>query len=67
MFTKTTPETLTGFTNIKYRRASVIGYAVHKVTGLAGEMVTDGKIAFRTSNLGLGTGVRAGMATGTLT
>ena len=57
MFTKTTPEVLSDFTNIMNRKASVTGYAVHKVTGLAGEMVTDRKIAFRTSNLGLGTDV----------
>ena len=68
MFAKTTPESPSGFTNIKNRRTSVTGYAVHKVTGLAGEMVTDGKIlAFRTLYLGLGTDVRAGMVTGTLT
>ena len=65
MFAKTTSEAPSGFTNIKNCRASVTGYAVHKVTGLAGEMVTDGKIAFGTSYLGLGTDVRAGMATRT--
>ena len=59
MFAKTTPEAASGFTNIMNRRASVTGYVVHKVTGLAGEMVTDGKIAFRTSYLGLGTNIRA--------
>ena len=44
MFAKTTPEATPGFTNVKNGRASVTGYhAVHKITGLAGEMATDRK------------------------
>ena len=38
MFAKTTPEAPPGFTNVKSGRASVTEYAVHKITGLAGEM-----------------------------
>ena len=40
MFAKTTPKAPPGFTNVKNGRASVTGYAVHKITGLAGEMAT---------------------------
>ena len=58
VFAKTTPEASSGFTNVK-KRASMAGYAVHKIFGLAGEMVTDSKGAFRASFLG--------MAPGTLT
>ena len=38
MFAKTTPEAPPGFTNVNNGRASVTGYAVRKITGLAGEM-----------------------------
>ena len=51
MFAKTTPEALPGFTNVKNGRASVTGYALYKITGLAGEMATDRKSGVRASYL----------------
>ena len=36
--TTSTPEAPPSFTNVKNGRASVTGYAVHKITGLTGEM-----------------------------
>ena len=41
MFTKTTVKAPPGFTNVKNGRASVTGYAVQSVTGLAGEMTRE--------------------------
>ena len=67
MFAKTTPEAPPGFTNVKNGRASVTGYAVRKITGLAGEMATDRKRVVRASYLGVRADVLASMATGTLT
>ena len=51
VFAKTTPEAPPGFTNVKNGRASVTGYAVHKITGLAGEMATDRKRVVRAGRI----------------
>ena len=67
VFAKTTPEAPPGFTNVKNGRASVTGYAVHKITGLAGEMATDRKRVVRGSYLGIRADVLASMVTGALT
>ena len=64
MLAKTAPEGPPGFTNVKNGRASVTGYAVHKITGLAGEMTTDRKRVARASYLGVFADVLASMATG---
>ena len=52
MFAETSPEASSCFSNVKNGRASVTGYVVRKIIGLAEEVVTDGKIAFRTEYLG---------------
>ena len=67
MFAKTNSEAPPGFTNVKNGRASVTGHAVHKVTGLAGEMATDRKRVVRASYLGVRADVLSSMATGALT
>ena len=67
MFAKTTSKAPPGFTNVKNGRASVIGYAVYKITGPAGEMATDRKRVVRASYLGVRADVLASMATGALT
>ena len=67
MFAKTTPEIPSGFTDIKNGRTSVAGYAVYKITVLAGKMAMDGKGASRTSYLCFGTDVRTVVATWMLT
>ena len=59
-----TPKVPPGFSNVKNGRASVTGYAVHKITGLAGEMDTDSKRVARASYLGARADVLASMATG---
>ena len=64
---KTTPKGPSGFTNVKNSRASVTGYAVHKITGLAGDMAKDRKRVARASYLGVLADVLASMATGALT
>ena len=61
-----TPEALSGFTNVKNGRRLVTGYAVHKITVLAGEMTMDRKRAFRASYLSEGSDVLVGMAMRTL-
>ena len=53
MLAKTAPKGPPGFTNVKNGRASVTGYVVHKITGLAGEMATDRKRVARASYLGV--------------
>ena len=65
-FAKTTPEASSGFTNVK-KRTSTAGNTVHNMLGLAGEIVTDSKRAFRASYLRERADVVAGMAPGTLT
>ena len=67
MFAKTTPQVPPGFTNVKNGRASITGYAVHKITGLEGEMATDRKRVVSASYLGVRADVLASMATGALT
>ena len=42
--------------------ALTVGYSIHKIIGLAGEMVMDSKGAFRALHLGERTDVFAGMA-----
>ena len=66
VFAKTTPEALSGFTNVKKRTSTAV-YSVRKMLGLAGAIVTDSKRAFRASYLGERADVVAGMALGTLT
>ena len=67
MFAKTTPEAPTGFTNVKNGKALVTEYAVHKITVLACEMVTDRKRVVRASYLGFRTDALASIATRALT
>ena len=49
MFAKKTVEAPPGLTNVKNGRALVTEYAVHKITGLVGEMATDRKRVVRIS------------------
>ena len=67
MLAKTAPEGPPGFTNVKNGRASVTGYAIHKVTGLVGQMAMDRKRVARASYLGVLADVLVSMATGALT
>ena len=65
--TKSTPEIPSGFSDLKSGRAWVAGYAVYKITGLAGKLAMDGKGASWSSYLGFRTDVRTGVATWMLT
>ena len=51
MLTNSTPETSPSFADVD-RGASATGYTVHKIFRRAGEMIADGKVAFRASYIG---------------
>ena len=63
MFAETTPKVSSSLTNVK----KCAGYAIDKILGLAGEMVTDGKGRFEASYLSDETYATAGVASRTLT
>ena len=60
---QSTPEVSSSLNNVK----KCAGFAIDKILGLAGEMVTDGKGRFEASYLSDGTYVTAVVASRTLT